>query len=174
MLALPSVAAAANGGPDAWGYTWADTNDPSGPPGTYYYAPGSPLGLGDDDSQVVALGFSFEFYGITYTDVRVHSNGAITFGTGGSTLSFINQCPLSNYGNDIAAPFWDDLDPSATNSLGVYAGTGTDPGGNLVFIAEWYYIENFAGTGDVTLEVQLHDVDDHIEFVYLEIGRAHV
>ena len=168
LLFLPGVALAASGGPDSWGYTWADINEAGGPPGTYYYAPGGALGLGDDDSQVVSLGFSFEFYGITYTEVRVHSNGAITFGSGGSSLSWSNQCPLSGYGGDIAAPFWDDLDPSRTGSIGVYAGSGTDANGDLVFVAEWYYVENFAGTGDVTLEVQLHDDDDHIEFVYLD------
>jgi hypothetical protein len=168
LLLLPTVATAASGGPDAWGYTWADTNDAGGPGGIYYYAPGSPLGLGDDDSTVVNLGFSFEFYGITYTSVRVHSNGAITFGAGGSSLSFVNQCPLSGFGADIAAPFWDDLDPSASASIGVYAGSGTDANGDLVFIAEWFYMQNWVGTGDVTLEVQLHDDDDHIEFVYLD------
>ena len=100
-------AEAAWGGPDSWGYTWADSNDSLGPAYNYLYAPTLQSGLGDDGSVVVSLGFSFEFYGIVYSSVRVHSNGAITMGSGGSSLSFWNNCPLSS-SSDIVAPFWDD------------------------------------------------------------------
>ena len=105
-LLVASPAVAGSGGPDSWGYTWADSWS-GGPSINYLLAPGSPLGLADDDSATFSLGFTFEFYGIDYTQVTVQSNGGLVFGSSGY-LSFSNSCPLS-YSGDLAAVFWDDL-----------------------------------------------------------------
>jgi len=40
------------------------------------------LSLSDDDSRKVELGFSFPFYGTTYTSMNVNSDGNVTFGAG--------------------------------------------------------------------------------------------
>ena len=34
----------------------------------------------DDDKQVINIGFTFNFAGVNYTQVRVNSNGALQFG----------------------------------------------------------------------------------------------
>lgn len=43
---------------------------------------GSNLGMGDDTSTTVSLGFAFPFLGGNYTNAVVGSNGVITFGSG--------------------------------------------------------------------------------------------
>jgi hypothetical protein len=68
------------------------------------------LNLGDDDSQEVALGFSYPYQGSTYTSVWVNSNGNLTFGSGDTDFSesvseLLNDQPR-------IAPLWDDLSPN--------------------------------------------------------------
>ncbi|MBN94431.1 MAG: hypothetical protein CL928_10210 [Deltaproteobacteria bacterium] len=167
FLFLPCMAHAATGGPDSFGYTWADSSSSEGPSFNYLFAPGSDLELDDDDTAVVDIGFDFEFYGTLYSQVRVQSNGAITFGDSSSQLPYYNSCPMES-SSPVAAPFWDDLDPSNSSSGGVYAGTtGVAP--NRIFIAEWWLVMNFGDTGDVSVQVQLHEADNHLEFHYQDV-----
>jgi hypothetical protein len=68
------------------------------------------LDLGDDDSEEVALGFSFPFNGSSYSSVFVNSNGSLTFGSGDTDFS-------ESVGELLAdqpriAPLWDDLSPN--------------------------------------------------------------
>jgi len=46
----------------------------------------TPLNLGDDNTRNVALGFEFEYWGQTFTDVWVSSNGFVSFQSGAHTL----------------------------------------------------------------------------------------
>jgi len=73
-------------------------------------ADGFPIDLGDDDSEEVALPFSFDFNGTSYNSVFVNSNGSLTFGSGDTDFSesvteFLNDQPR-------IAPLWDDLSPN--------------------------------------------------------------
>jgi 5'-nucleotidase len=65
----------------------------------------------DEGSASVALGFSFRFFGSSYTSVDVNTNGNLTFG--GPNSDGFN----TRFGVDltlpIIAPFYDDLDTSA-------------------------------------------------------------
>ena len=71
--------------------------------------------LGDDDSQEVAIGFSFNFQGVAYDTVHVGSNGYLTFGAGDTDLSE-SVAELLSQEPRIAA-LWDDLDPSSAGSV---------------------------------------------------------
>ena len=51
---------------------------------------GGSLGLGDDATVNVPLGFTFNFLGVGYTDIWVNSDGNITFGTGDSASTARN------------------------------------------------------------------------------------
>ncbi|MCP4867364.1 MAG: hypothetical protein GY898_01430 [Proteobacteria bacterium] len=67
LLVLPAPALAGTGGPDGFGYTWADSDEPGGP--SYDSAAQPPWSLGglcEDEWYTVALGFDFDFYGVTY------------------------------------------------------------------------------------------------------------
>lgn len=92
--------------------TFTFTTDGAGPgPGP---APASEttLALGDDDSAKVSLGFSFPFFGKTYSEVYVNSDGNLTFGAGDeasetrSATRFLTNLPR-------IALLYADLDPSS-------------------------------------------------------------
>jgi len=75
------------------------------------------LDLGDDDSEEVALPFSFDFNGTSYNSVFVNSNGSLTFGSGDTDFSesvseFLSDQPR-------IAPLWDDLSPNQAGSVTV-------------------------------------------------------
>lgn len=157
---------AAIGGPDNFGYTWVDEND-GGP--EYDYVLGPSTGLlalvSDDGSAPVTLPFTFEFYGIPYSQIRVHSNGGLTFGSA-EDLEATHTCPLTSSPAPSIYPLWMDLNPSSGGQ--VYAGsTGNEP--TRVFVIEWFDMPRYGGTGSVTFEVKLFEEDDHIEFHYQDL-----
>jgi len=65
----------------------------------------------------------------------------------------------------LIAPFWDDLDPSASGYI-YYGVLGSAP--NRVAIFEWYDISDFSQTGTASFEVKLYEQDGSIEFHYLD------
>ena len=80
--------------------------------------PGAALGLGDDDARAVDLGFAFPFFGGTYRQAFVHSDGHVTFGSadagaGGSGLARVLDGPPR------IAAFFADLDPSRGGVIAV-------------------------------------------------------
>ncbi len=171
VLLAPVVASAATGGPDTGGYTFTDSSEPGGPVYDYDFAPTLISSLPDDGQIDITLPFTFTFYAVPYTVVSINSNGVLAFGSGGY-LSFNNSCGPST-SLDLAAPFWDDLNPADVDSTGVYHGVfGTAP--NRYYVVEWWNIDNFADTGDVSLEVKLFEADGSIEFHYsdVDLGNA--
>jgi hypothetical protein len=71
-FALLPRAQAATGGPDAFGYIFADSAEAAGP--TFHFedisATGTPVSLSDDQvSGAIPLGFTFVFYGIPYSNI---------------------------------------------------------------------------------------------------------
>ncbi len=79
------VHAQTNGGPDAYGYIWRDSNDPNGPSYTWIDIAGAPgavqvTGMGDDNLRgPYTIGFPFHFYWYDVTTFRVGSNGYLGF-----------------------------------------------------------------------------------------------
>ena len=106
-----------SGGPDAYGYTWIDSDEPGGP--TYSWIDISGIGteiLGlTDDNNVgpFSLNFDFPYYWYTVNQFYVNANGAIAFFPEsdvyvpqGSSGFFI---PSSNAPNDLLIPLGADL-----------------------------------------------------------------
>jgi hypothetical protein len=110
---FPLYSARGQGGPDAFGYTWSDSDDPNGPDWawTEISETGTEVeGLFDDN--VIGpfdIGFDFPFYGENRSQFYVQSNGAISFND--AVLSFANSpIPTNNSNNhNFIAWFWDDL-----------------------------------------------------------------
>jgi hypothetical protein len=109
----------AQGGPDAFGYTWKDSDEPNGP--VYNWKDisliGTPVTFFDQDSSTQAMptGFAFPLYGQTYTNYYLSPNGYISFS---SQVPGITNLTLPNVQQpyNLIAGFWDDLDPLQTGA----------------------------------------------------------
>lgn len=153
-----------SGGPDSFGYSWIDSDEPGGPVFNWidisFTATATVGGLTDDNfAGPFPIGFSFNYYGTPYTQFYVGSNGFIGFG------------PPTDYGSNSNAPLpntatpnnflpfcWDDLDPQGGI---VYYKTG---GGRLVVQFKNY--GEFGGAGRINAEVILRS-DGSITYQYL-------
>ncbi len=150
------------GGPDAFGYTWADSHDSLGP--DFFFVdltgPGTPLNLGDEDYADQSLPWPFPFYGNTYSTVRISSNGYLTFGTDGTDYSN-DPIPDTTEPNNLIAVLWDDLNPS--NGGEVYTWYDAD---NDRMIVEWYQVPRYGETNSaLTFEAVLYP-DGRMVFLY--------
>jgi hypothetical protein len=145
-----------SGGPDSWGYSWIDSDDPSGP--TYGWVDisgaGTAVTLGDDDTTAaLPLGFDFPFYENTYNSLNIGSNGIITFGKGWTTRTNTNF-PNTAAPNNMMAMWWDDLDPRKGGSIYYYSDVA-----NNRFIVSFVEIRNYystTGTGSLSFQAILY------------------
>ena len=185
------TAQADEGGPDEYGYIWIDSNNVGGP--TYapdftpQSSPANPLELGDDTAVTVSIGFPFQFYGETYTEMLVHSNGGITFGNDPSPLAasfWFRGSPNVSQGvsrncNELTWPaptiagYWSDLNPALSSGLdgdgGVYSSLFGVSGSRRHVVA-WYQIPHFNSQGKNQFEIKLFEEDSHIEFHYVTLA----
>jgi hypothetical protein len=146
-----------NGGPDLWGYSWVDSDDPEGP--AYGWVDISVVGtpidsIGDDDTTVaIAIGFDFPFYENFYNELYIGSNGILTF-EGGSRIRTNTTMPDSALPNNMIAMWWDDLDPRKGGQIYYYSDIA-----NERFIISFNGIPNYystTGTGSLTFQAILH------------------
>ena len=124
-------------------------------------------GLGDDDSRSVPLPFAFPYFGVTYREIFINSDGNLTF-TAGDGASLARSLGRLNAGPPRIAPLFEDLDPSAA------------PGGVRVlaeanrFVVSWAEVPEFQdiGVGPLqTFQVRLYP-DGRIEFAWGSIATS--
>jgi hypothetical protein len=156
------------GGPDNFGYTWIDSDEPGGP--TFNWqditGTGTPVTLTDDDFIEVALPFTFSFYGVDQNLIKVCSNGYLTFGTDGTDFSN-DPIPDPLDPNDIVCPFWDDLNPADGGTIH-YLGSPTE------FIVQYTDIPHYSGAGVLglyTFQVILNS-NGSMLYQYLEMRQT--
>ncbi|HBZ00474.1 MAG TPA: hypothetical protein DEO84_04035 [candidate division Zixibacteria bacterium] len=108
-----------SGGPDIFGYTWVDSDDPEGPDFTWIEISetGTPVTWthGDSDdgyTDAIPMGMAFNFYGINYSSVVISTNGWVSFRPlpedDGLAHSGNSQIPNTEF-NTLLAPEWDNL-----------------------------------------------------------------
>ncbi|MCX7697687.1 MAG: T9SS type A sorting domain-containing protein [Bacteroidales bacterium] len=119
-------------------------------------------GVDDVISGWIPIGFNFTYNCQTYSQVKVSSNGWLTFNDLTSSYATNN---LSNTVGNIIAPLWDDLQVSSTGVVR-YNITGTAP--NRVFTVEWFQMEwNYLANADViSFQVKLYETSNRIDFIY--------
>ncbi|MCX8037832.1 MAG: S8 family serine peptidase [Candidatus Sumerlaeia bacterium] len=109
----PSAGVLGSGGPDAFGYAWKDSDDPGGPAYSWIdiTKTGTVLPLSGDDALggPYPIGITFPFYGGKYTQIKVSTNGWITFGDHGSSALSNLPLPNTNAPPLLIAALWDDL-----------------------------------------------------------------
>jgi len=160
-------AAAAEGGPDGFGYRFKDSLEPDGPAYDFddISGIGNPVVLGDDQvSGPIPLGFDFSFYGRVYTSVYVSSNGFLTFLEGqGSGCCTGLEMPTAYPPNALIAGWWEDLNPLLGGSI-TYETLGT--GRAQRFILQLTDIQHYGAGNPVTLQYKLFAEDGRIEVHY--------
>lgn len=110
---------------------------------------------------------AFTYAGETYTRIGLVSNGYIVVGGGTSSdVDYINtDFPDAAVPNNVLAPFWTDLNPSAGGALRINVLTDNV---NSWIIAEWENVPNYssaAQTNSFQVWIGIGTVED-ISFVY--------
>ncbi len=186
-LSLPSEG---SGGPDDYGYQWIDSNEPNGP--VYDWRDISMLGTlvtfshNDVGTELMPIGFDFNFYGSSYSEFRISPNGWIGFGD--DWTDYHNyELPRLNAPRPAIFGFWDDLDPlqggdvyyySTPDSLivlfdnvihypGIYTGTYDF---QMIMFANGHILFQYRQvSGDLdtaTIGIQNEDASDALQVVY--------
>jgi hypothetical protein len=117
--------------------------------------PGVSLNLGDDAVAQVNLPFSFQYYGVSYTQVTVSSNGWVCMGY--QTSNYLTNYGIPNASGPAAmiAGVWDDLDPgNAGQPSDIYYYSDVV---NHRFIIEYFRVEHYPSGGYETFEIILYD-----------------
>ncbi len=125
-LALLPLKSFAAGGPDAYGYTWITSLDPGGPVFSWIDITSrsgvqTVTGLADDNSApgMVNLGFNFHYYWNDYSQLKVGSNGWVSFDPVSNIASCFPVIPTAGgAGDNILAPLMGDLNFTGAGNPG--------------------------------------------------------
>lgn len=125
-LLLFSQHANATGGPDAYGYTWITSLDPGGPTLNWIDITSRPgvqtvTGLADDNSAsaMAPLGFNFHYYWNDVNQMRVGSNGWVSFNSSASNIaSCFPTIPSSGGVDNYLALLMGDLNFTGAGNIG--------------------------------------------------------
>lgn len=125
-------------------------------------ANGIPLALEDDDTQRIALPFSFPYFGAAYNEVFVNSDGNLTFGAGdqGTSARSLNRAVA---GAPRIAPLYVDFNPAA-GAAQVRAYVLSDR-----LVVTWDGVPQFGSSRRQTFQAELRG-DGTIAFHYLSIS----
>ncbi|MCP4550113.1 MAG: T9SS type A sorting domain-containing protein [bacterium] len=161
-------------GPDTYGYYAFDNTDSAYPLRPIYnwieIAPnhggsGVDAGLNDtyyegDDITTVTLPFPFTFYGQTYNELSICSNGFVAFGDT-PVRSYRNwSIPSAGNPNGLISVFWDNLQEYGDDQVYTYEDTD-----NHQFIIQWSRMRNFIDDSSHSVQnVQLilKDPNEHV------------
>ena len=121
------------------------------------------------------IGFSFTFYGNSYTQFYVTSNGLVMFGSGSGDYTE-DPIPTGGSPNNFIAAFWDDLVVHSSGKI-LYTTIGAAP--NRKCIIQWTNMGFWSSTVLMgTFAVILHEGSNNIQVQYRSIidntsARAH-
>ena len=134
------------------------------------------LGLGIFDPAQVGIGFDFDFYGQSYSELYVSDFGILTFGGPPPNNSDAYENVSFSAGDTLnglpaIAPFWDILGLNQSNSDDVYTLTQGLPG-QREFIVQFndvvIYYDN-SSSERITFQVVLSEGSNEIEFRYDDV-----
>ena len=129
--------------------------------------------LGDDAvSSSLPIGFTFNYFGVNYTQFEISSNGFITFdlGTNQAGCCQGQLLPDPNIPNNLIAALWDDLYPPGNGTVG-YQTFGTSP--NQTLVVSWTNTPFCCGSNaDVTTSITLYEGSNIIEIHATYVNNA--
>ena len=131
-------------------YDWIEI-DPA------YGGPGDSISLAADEIKTIALPFDFKYYGNLYDRVSICSDGYIAMDSTTVVDMYNWHIPAAGGPPLLIAPFWDDLDPTATDSSGNVC--YWHDAANHRFIVEYSRIQHIHNpTNPVPSELQTFEV----------------
>jgi hypothetical protein len=141
----------------------AQTYDPTLIPPQINGAPTTmtPLNLGDDSTRRVSLGFEFEYWGQTFTDVWVSSNGFVSFESGAHLCC--NGQPIEQAQRNTIFAYWSDLISYTGNPFYRLSE------GSALF--GWYGTQEYGTNNRNTFEIGLFD-NGNIQFNYGSLSAS--
>ncbi len=147
-------------GPDAYGYMAYDNYDEGGPAFNWieidpsYGGPGTLINFSQDDETVhLPLPFSFQYYGQTYNEISVCTNGWIAMGATTETDYSNSHIPDADGPAAMIAPFWEDLSPQQVGQVAYYYDAVEN-----YFIVEFDSVRQYLPSSALeTFEVILYD-----------------
>jgi len=157
FVLVSHFANALGGGPDGFGYTWKDSNEPGGPAHVWWdiSTTGTLVnGLGDDNFVgPIQIGFPFSFYWYNESKVWIGSNGYVEFGPGNLAANF-PPIPQTGGVNNYIAGLMADLTFLGVNNPGKCYYKATQDS----FCVEWlnvpFWDQNFPTyNGSTTFEI---------------------
>lgn len=165
-----SFAQLATGGPDAYGYTWTDSNEPNGPTYAWFDITtiGTPVTGLSDDNIVGPFSFidGFQFYWYFPTQVWIGSNGYLSF-NGSNIASPFPTIPATAAPNNFIAPFLSDLNFFGTgNPASCYYYTAGDTICVSYHNVPFWANANPPYVGSNTFQVILNRSDKSITYNY--------
>jgi hypothetical protein len=115
----------------------------------------TPLNLGDDSTRRINLGFEFEYWGQTFTDVWVSSNGFVSFQSGNHLCC--NGQPIEQAQRNTIYAYWSDLISFTGNPYYRLSD------GSALF--GWYNVQEYGTNNLNTFEIGLFS-NGNIQFNY--------
>ena len=169
--------ARATGGPDVFGYTFADGAEPGV---TFDWiditGTGLAIGGGDDDGYPVTLGAAFDFYGTSFTEVAMATNGYLSTDPTDTGGDLSPDCPLpsapSTGGGARIYPLHDDL--IATNMYYEYFASCPRQNERCAMAEDcsiffWDGMDHYGGSSDWQMEVVIyHQTND----IVVQVGAG--
>jgi hypothetical protein len=143
--------------------------------GTYTSIPGGTTAslIPDTDeglTATISIGFNFIYDGVSYSQVKVSSNGWLSFTTSLSDPLYTNSLTNSNAIRPALYPLWDDLD--MFSGFTKYQTTGAV--GSRIFTFEWNnaYWDFLAINTSISFQVKLYEGTNIVQFVYQQEAGA--
>jgi hypothetical protein len=171
-------ARALSGGPDGFGYTWKDSNEPGGPAYQWYdiTTTGTQiLGLGDDNFVgPIQVGFQFAYYWYSESKVWVGSNGYVEFGPGNLAANF-PPIPQPGGVNNYIAGFTADLTFLGSGNSGRAYYKATADSFCVEYVNVPFWDQNAPGyNGSNTFEIILNKADSSITVNFQSISGTSI
>jgi hypothetical protein len=121
----------------------------------------TPLNLGDDNTRQVSLGFEFEYWGQTFTDVWVSSNGFVSFQSAANLCC--NGQPLEQAQRNTIYAYWSDLVS--------YTGNPYYRVSDGAALFGWYGTQEYGTNNQNTFEIGLFS-NGNIQFNYGSLSAS--
>ncbi len=156
-----------HGGPDEFGYTFLDSDAPTGPSFNWIDpTSGTELTLGDDDTVTIHLPFPFKFYDATINSLILSSNGFLSTYSNGTGIANRNLPDTTR--ENIIAPWWDDQNPSAQGHIYYYV-----PSDSSYALIAFVNVPHYGQTDGNTYEVILYP-NGNILMQYEHLDTAYI